>query len=492
MKNQKEKIDLLFRSELGGFEVAPPPDIKENVFIEMAASGMYDTRKRYLLITLLLLFISSIAIVSILLFMGNDDKKAGNTANINISKAEFSRNIIIPSNKINKENFLNPNSNNLTQKQKNDNALSENKTSGKNDNNNLTGNKSTEVLKTISDKNTDLTIENNSTKSEDNNIKNFSESEKTTDNKTRNPFLWDKTITSDPIKTLQQDQISIFNGEINSKIVQKVKSKNPLIVSLGLNAGHSVLQKPILNLYKSDNDDNDNYSYKLDWPSGSIGMNVKIEKKQFFGEFGLQVSKFSEKISTDKILTNPGTVQNINIAGQNSHIDSTGYFHYFYVSDSNVRVIDSVWAWQVDTSYYNTYDTVNETVYDTLKNHSWKNSYTFIDMPLFFGWQMNFGRFNLGIKTGPIINMLITTKGNMPIKYNNTIILSDIKEQFKKYQFGLSWQAAATLGYFMTSNLVLECSPYYRFTILGIKPVNTGAEIKNNSFGLQLGLRYYF
>jgi hypothetical protein len=105
---------------------------------------------------------------------------------------------------------------------------------------------------------------------------------------------------------------------------------------------------------------------------------------------------------------------------------------------------------------------------------------------------MNFGRLNLGFKTGPIINMLISVKGNMPILYNNTIILSDIKNEFKKYRFGLSWQAAATVGYFISSNIAVELSPYYKFNLIGIKPINKEAEIKNNSFGLQVGLRYYF
>jgi hypothetical protein len=495
MKNQKEKIDLLFKSELEGFDIAPPPEMKEKIFIEMAASGMYDNKRRNLLITLVILFISSIAVFSVIFFQGGSSGKSGNTSNIIISKAELpSREISnVPQNN-NEEVYNNHIKNSSTKIQNDQNIISENKTAVKNENNIFnTNNKNAKTnINPNSDKSANSSQEIISENPKVIVTEDYSVTEKKENSNNVNSPLPQNSFLAEMSRIQNLESFSIYDGKINSNIVKKVKSKQPLILSLGFNAGHSITQQPVLNLSKSDNEDNNKYIYKMDWPSGSIGLNVKLEKKHFFGEVGLQLSKFTEKISTDKMLTNPYGFHTLEISGQNEQVDSTGYYHYFYISDSNIRVIDSVWAWEIDTSFYNTYDDVYKTAYDTLLNPSWKNSYTFIDMPLFFGWQMNFGRFNLGIKTGPIINMLLTVKGNMPIRYNNTVILGDMKEEFKKYQFGLSWQAAATLGYFMTSNLVLECSPYYRFTILGIKPVSTGAEIKNNSFGLQLGLRYYF
>ena len=487
MKNQEEKFDLLFKEEIGNYELAPPPELKEKVFIEMQASGFFSKNGRNILIILSLLFISLMAVITLLFFNANKTIAYGKPADATafITEPAKSENKIISesqknaSYKLLKSNKLNEN--HYKNKPANEKKSSKNEAKPYNTNNSLI-----------------VTTDPNLQTSQEVNIKNKSEINITESSslqeksKNVNSPALAETFLPHRMINISSDAFSLFNKGINENLVRNIKTKQPLILSIGFYAGHSLVQGPVLNISKTNNEDENNYTSMMQWTSGSIGMNVKIEKKHFFGEIGLQVSKFTEQINTDKILTNPSVFQNIDIT-QNSLIDTTGgYYHYYYVSDSNVRVIDSVWTWKVDTSLYNVYDTVNKTTYDTITNPSWKNSYSFIDLPLSFGWQKNFGRFNFGIKTGPIINLLITTKGSIPIKYNNTIILTDIKDEFKKYQFGLSWQAAATLGYFISSNFAVECSPYYRFTLIGIKPINTGAEIKNNSFGLQLGLRYYF
>lgn len=497
MKNQKEKIDLLFKDEIGSYEVAPPSELKEKVFIELNASGFYDKKRRNLIITLILFFISSIAVISLLFIKGNEGNNSGATANINISKAElFEKNPSITSESHKERKTISPYSKKSNPEQKKRNSLSENKSSKtkpKKDSNNSN---------TISNNDGPVTKQsnNNTNNSADVNNENqdiiinegYSVNEKKPTSKNASAQISDNLLLPDKIPAKNYESFSLYDKGINEQYVKNVRSNQPLVLSIGLNAGHSLIQSPILNISKTNSEDNNNYSYKMDWPSGSIGLNVKIEKKHFFAEAGLQISKFTENISTERILSNPRNFQNINTT-QNSLIDTTGgYFHYFYISDSNVRIIDSLWTWNVDTSLYDVYDTIKTNIYDTLNNPSWKNSYTFFDLPLTIGWQTNLGRFNLGIKTGPIINMLIATKGVMPSQFNGTIIKTDINEGFKKYQFGLSWQASVMVGYYLSSNLMLECAPYYRFTLIGIKPVNSDAAIKNNSFGLQLGLRYYF
>jgi hypothetical protein len=493
MKNQKEKIDLLFKDEISDYEIAPPAELKEKVFIEMQASGFYNKKGRNILIMLLLLVISIMAFISVLIY-NNDNLAFVNSIKNYSSKPQITEkgNILTSVNK-NKEIAI----------PLQDNKFKENKNQTQDHNSFLTQNKPDKIdTKSISNQNeTIITTDPDIQKSNDISINDKPEvivndsyviNEKNSNIENSPPTIYNNTSLPERINIIDIANFSIYDGNINDKLVRKIKTKQPLLISMDLNAGHSLVQGSVLNIAKANNEDANNYTSKMQWLSGSIGMNIKFEKKHFFGEAGIQISKFTEEISTDKILANPYGFHTLEISGQNTQVDSTGYYHYFYISDSNIRVIDSVWAWDIDTSFYNTYDDVYKTAYDTLLNHSWKNSYTFIDIPLFFGWQMNFGRLNLGFKTGPIINMLISVKGNMPILYNNTIILSDIKNEFKKYRFGLSWQAAATVGYFISSNIAVELSPYYKFNLIGIKPINKEAEIKNNSFGLQVGLRYYF
>ena len=493
MKNQKEKIDLLFKEEISDYEIAPPAELKEKVFIEIQASGFYNKKGRNILIISLLLVISLMAFITVLIFNNNTLAFGKSVKNYSSKTEAIEKSNILTSENNNKEIAI------TTQ----DNKFKESKNKTQDHYNKNTQNKPYKNDTKITSKQNETIITTDPDIQKSNGISindkpdiiindSYVIKEKNNNTESSPPTIYNNTSLQERIKNIGISNFSIYAGEINNKLVRKIKTKQPLLISMDLNVGHSLTQGSVLDVSKINNEDANKYTSKMQWPSGSIGMNIKFEKKHFFGEAGIQISKFTEEISTDKILANPNGFHTLDISGQNTQVDSTGYYHYFYISDSNIRVIDSVWAWDIDTSFYNTYDDVYKTSYDTLLNPSWKNSYTFIDLPLTFGWQKNFGRFSFGIKTGPIINMLISVKGSMPTKYNNTIILSDIKNEFKKYQFGLSWQAAATVGYFLSSNIAVECSPYYRFTLFGIKPINTGAEIKNNSFGLQLGLRYYF
>ena len=271
------------------------------------------------------------------------------------------------------------------------------------------------------------------------------------------------------------------------------KYKRPLLWSGAVYAAHSVIQPDIIHVAEPIDDAQFKYSSKMNFPSGVIGLSARAEKKHFFFDLGLQYSKFTEKITANHINYNPHNVQKINLTGQTTNIDTTGgYYHYYYIADSVIRILDSVWTWKTDTLFSNIYDTTNKKMYDTLRNAAWKNTYTFIEIPLTIGWQKNFGRINIGFSTGPIISMLITTKGNLPYNIVESPTMIALSNEFKKFRFGMSWQVSGFAGYQFNSRMLIELSPYYRFNVIGIKSSNSGNKLINNSFGIQLGLRYYF
>lgn len=510
MKNQKDKIDLLFRKEMEYHELETPPELREKFFNKLQTSRDKDKKRRNILIVFILLFVSSIAVISLHYYLGSEANETTKTISYkntnNKSLKNESKTNTINENKNDSE--INDDKNSVEEVNKTNNVNETKPVNSKKDkpqNIVLERDKHKKSLKSDNKTNeTDGVIEEkpNIIVNED-----YSVSIKKDNNELSNP-LPERVLFIESIKRNSLDTFSIYNDGIYDQMIKDIFFKPAFILSVGLYAGHSIIQSPMLNVSKTNNDDNHTYSYKMDWPSGFVGLNFKFEKKHFFMDFGLQLSKFTENIKTDYLLSNPSETQIVSITGQNSIIDtSMGYYEYFIISDSNIRIIDSTWNSISDTSFTNILDTLNKTIYDTLRSPSWKNSYTFIDMPILFGWQKSFGkslaktkigpkqsirRFSIGVKTGPVLNLMITTRQLSPLKYNNEIILSDIKDNFKKYQLGLSWQIAATLGCFINPDFVIELSPYYRFNVIGIKSINSGMEIKNNSFGIQLGLRHYF
>ncbi len=301
-----------------------------------------------------------------------------------------------------------------------------------------------------------------------------------------------KNISSVPKVKRIQNNSGIENSLLKKPDHKAEKTFNPLSWSVGLTIGHSVYQSPLIRLPGISDDNNYSYSASMDFPSLTAGIDVRAEKKHFFFELGLQYAHFSEKITSDNMLYNPGIFQYYNFSGQTMNIDTGGgYFHYYWICDSVIRKYDSVWTWKIDTSYIDHFDTINTKVYDTLYHPDWKNTYTFIELPMYAGWQYNWGKVNLGIKTGPLISVLIGTKGFLPAYATEQAGIQTTDDEFKRFRIGLSWQLSAVVSYFISERMLLECQPYGRFNLTGIK-APSGYAIKNNSAGLMLGIRYFF
>ncbi|HOH84180.1 MAG TPA: hypothetical protein PLI16_06155 [Bacteroidales bacterium] len=270
------------------------------------------------------------------------------------------------------------------------------------------------------------------------------------------------------------------------------KMRQPLSWSVGMNIGHSLLQYPLTRLPENRDDDTYSYSSTLYYPSITAGIDIRAEKRHLFFEAGVQYALFTENIKSDNVLINPQNHQFYNFTGQTMNVDTGGgSYHYFWICDSVPRLLDSVWTWKIDTTYLNLYDTVNTKVYDTLHHPEWRNSYTFIELPLSVGWQYNFGRLNVGIKTGPIMSLLVGTKGFVPSGRNEQAYMNTLDSEFKKFSMGLSWHIATMVSYLINERILLECQPYYRMNLKSIS-TSSGYAMKNNSLGITVGVRYFF
>jgi len=234
------------------------------------------------------------------------------------------------------------------------------------------------------------------------------------------------------------------------------------------------------------------YSSSFKNTFGPIGINFRAEKKNLFFDFGIKYSSFQEKIQTPFGLTNPYDKENIDLIGHYITVDTSAYYHYYWISDSTVRIIDSVWTVEFDSTSHNLYDTTYTKIYDTVHNPVLSVKYTRLDFPLFIGWNTMVKRFQFGVSTGPIINLFINTNNSISPDYIYYETFKDLNGKFSKFKVGLSWQISASAGYFITNRLVVELSPYYRFRVINVKPDYSNATIRTSEIGVNAGIRYFF
>ena len=517
MTEIKDNLDRLFEKAFADFEESPPEKLKSSVFKKMLFFNTWRTLRKYITVIAILILVGGTAYYSGVFtpgrsgqpasyrtsmtsqIKGNSEDQKENTSNSLVTAADNEPKMADPD--LSAENsYPEPNkqgSNDPNSEQLNTNKKSTLPTETISVNTNLKNNKPNPYDKTNTlQVNTSSINQPSATNPESTGSLTLVNTERSSGAKiTTSSLLKDKIIMP-----AMKYENSLITEQVNNILMAPQENqttgkryKLPLLWSIGLTLGHSVTQSDIIKTSEQVSDANFNVDSKLTFPSGYIGLNARAEKRHFFFDFGLQYTMLSEKISPNSLLHNAREYQDITYLGQNTIIDTNGaYWHYFYISDSTIRIIDSVWTWRVDTSLVNMYDTAYLQTYDTLKNSSWVNTYSLFEFPLNVGWMKNFGRVNFGVSTGPIISLLVGTKGSMPYHITNNVELIATKQEFQAFRFGLSWQIAGIAGYQFTDRLLLELSPYYRHTLLPFRSSVTSSTLKNNSFGLQLGLRYYF
>lgn len=483
MKNFQEDFDLLMKTSLGNMEVSPPEKTKSDIFKKLSRYTLWYKIKRNSIFILAIILLNVLGIFSyktinqtpsLIAKNVNQNKQINNISSINTQENNQNKNLQTLNETKSYNSLVNKNSNIINNKTKK-NIITEPLANTSDIQNNMTENYSN------SSQNTGFETKVN----EQTNTSDL----QTTKNETANNLR--TTLAVPKMKTLNtiniSDDFHITQNEFSTK-----KIKQALLWSFGINIGHSIVQNPMLSIPESFDDNNYSINSSMNFPSAILEMDFRAEKKHFFFDFGVQYSHFSETIKSDNILYNPQEKQYLNFTGQTTQIDTAGgYYHYYYICDSIIKIIDSVWTWRIDTNMIDNYDTLYNKIYDTMNHPEWKNSYTFIEIPFSVGWQYNFGKINIGLKTGPLLGILIGTKGFIPAYINESSSLTALNSEFKKFRLGLSWQISGVVSYFISERMLLECEPYYRFTVAGIKSTSA-YRLKNNSLGLMLGIRYYF
>lgn len=226
-------------------------------------------------------------------------------------------------------------------------------------------------------------------------------------------------------------------------------------------------------------------------PTGSVALLLQYNLKHWFLETGIQYTLLQTRQKADQLLYNPRVWQQQVLAGQELLVDTTSYWHYYYIQDSVIHVGDSVWTTEYDSSYNNIYDNVSSILNDTLKNASWETSISLFEIPVGAGYRFYAGHMEFNVKGGVILGIQSKLSGHTFLA-SSTAGLVPITECYSTKSLQYSWYLSATAIRPLSEKWALMLSPSWRSSIKGFKGNEGIATRSYNAWGLGLGLRYEF
>jgi hypothetical protein len=150
----------------------------------------------------------------------------------------------------------------------------------------------------------------------------------------------------------------------------------------------------------------------------------------------------------------------------------------------------------VDNVIVPTYYTQTVEVYDTISHYSVSEtqaSYTYLEVPLFFGYRYKFGKFSVFGKAGPAASFLAVK--NIPEagypEDKAKIINVDYQVPARSV---VNWQLMMGAGfdYQLAEKFSFSLEPTFRFALKPEYKPNAGAKGNSTSFGIRAGLNYNF
>jgi len=145
----------------------------------------------------------------------------------------------------------------------------------------------------------------------------------------------------------------------------------------------------------------------------------------------------------------------------------------------------------IDLVYYTHNEDIYDSIYDNLKQ-STNNRYTYLNIPLLFGYKRDLKKWSIFLKGGPLVSFLIYQKEPDVIIVDNKIVISKVSNKSPTH-LETNWQVLVSIGcaYRITDKLLIAAEPtwkYYQSNKYKI-PESSG---KPNSFGIKTGLIWNF
>jgi len=226
-------------------------------------------------------------------------------------------------------------------------------------------------------------------------------------------------------------------------------------------------------------------------PTGTVALLLQYNLKHWFLETGIQYTLLQTRQKADQLLYNPRELQQQVLAGQELLVDTTSYWHYYYIQDSVIHLGDSVWTTEYDSSYSNIYDNVSSTLNDTLKNASWVTGISLFEIPVGAGYRFYAGHMEFNVKGGVILGLQSKLSGHTFLA-SSSAGLVPLTECYSTKSLQYSWYLSATAIRPLSEKWALMLSPSWRSSIKGFKGNEGIATRSYNAWGLGVGLRVEF
>jgi len=207
------------------------------------------------------------------------------------------------------------------------------------------------------------------------------------------------------LKLMPLAQYKIPEHELSRKNSYSKISGNRWTTSAGLSVGvHSLIRPP--SFYN-----NDLYSSSGIVNGTTINADFHFENQNIAIISGIGFSSFNQHFNAENLIYNPHTDIQYNLSGSILNIDSVGLWHYYYISDSVVHFVDSVWSWSVDSSIVHLYDTNYVNQSDTMEDIQWTTHFQQITIPLLLSRKFATGRFAFSVTGGLSLGIFKATQG---------------------------------------------------------------------------------
>jgi hypothetical protein len=152
-------------------------------------------------------------------------------------------------------------------------------------------------------------------------------------------------------------------------------------------------------------------------------------------------------------------------------------------------------------SLFNKYDSSYLIVYNPVTSNTTINvdtttplSYTYLRIPLYFSKQFfHFNKFNLGLKTGPNLELLITKKETLPeYSLSGTSLIGLQDNSFTMVSTSWQWLFAPQFSWDITDKIVFRLEPSVVFYLNNRYDSQNKPSSKPYGIGIWTGLRYNF
>ncbi len=237
-----------------------------------------------------------------------------------------------------------------------------------------------------------------------------------------------------------------------------------------------------------------NSDYNADKLVNGKGFSLlfSMEKNNFALSSGFGFSKFEQNFSADELVYNPTQILQVTQSGTITNVDSVSYWHYYYLSDSTIHLVDSVLEWREVTTVIQLFDSAYVAHNDTLQNIQWKIRFNRIEIPLTAGFLKSYGRYQFGLNSGFSFDLVKPVCGYLYNGKYSSVPFRNLNESFSDFYLAFSLLVSASFRVMLNEHLAFELQPYCKFQLNNIIIPEQNLNLKFRNYGVYTGLRYYF